>query len=305
MTIKQHFKFFIELSSMEHKTIQPVTLPVSITVKPWLFDHRFEGAALLPAVEMLQHMARAVQSHFPKAGVTSMQQASFDRFLRIEPSCTVIDACCNLVMEESGSIRATLTTAGKAGKGSVTRIKVNAAVCFSATALPVSQTPAGALGVYHIPGFEIPACRLYGELVPFGPAFQSVQDRVTLTESAAFARVYALDHTGAWGPLGSPFPFDGSLHAACAWAQRYCGSVAFPVGFAERVIVQPIAPGEEAMCTVIPVSVHEGTVRFDIWLHDQDGRLREMVKGVAMKDVSGGRITPPAWVRSVSPVRLA
>jgi hypothetical protein len=105
--------------------------------------------------------------------------------------------------------------------------------------------------------------------------------------------------------LGSPFPFDGSLHAACAWAQRYCGIVAFPVGFAERVIVQPIAPGEEALCTVIPVSVHEGTIRFDIWLHDQNGRLREMAKGVAMKDVFGGRITPPAWVRSISPVRLA
>ena len=228
-------------------TAQPATLPVSITVKPWLFDHRFEGAAILPAVEMLQHMARAVQSHFPSACTTSMNHAAFDRFLRIDPACTVINAYCSLVMEENGSILATLTTAGKVGKSSVTRIKEHAAVCFSAPALPVSQTLAGALGAYHLPGFEIPACRLYGELVPFGPAFQSVQDRVTLTESAAFARVYALDHPGTWGPLGSPFPLDGSLHAACAWAQRYCGIVAFPVGFVERVIVQPIVPGEEVM----------------------------------------------------------
>ena len=118
---------------------------------------------------------------------------------------------------------------------------------FAASAPPVSQPPADALAAFHIPGFEIPACRLYGELVPFGPAFQSVQDRVTLTESAAVARVYAVDHPGARGPLGSPFPLDGSLHAACAWAQRYCGIVAFPVGFDERVIVQPIAPGEKSL----------------------------------------------------------
>ncbi len=282
-----------------------IALRLALTVQPWLFDHLFEGTAILPAVEMLQHMARAVQSYLPSDGATSMHQASFDRFLRIEPACTVIDACCNLVMKENGSIRVTLTTASKAGSAAVLRIKEHATVCFSATAVPVTQPSAGALAAYHIPGFEIPVRRLYGELVPFGPAFQSVQDRVTLTESAAVARVYALDHPGAFGPLGSPFPLDGSLHAACAWAQRYCGIVAFPVGFAERVIVQPIAPGETALCTVIPVCVHEGAVRFDIWLHDQDGRLREMVRGVAMKDVSGGRMMPPAWVRSELPVRLA
>ena len=293
---------------MELKTardIQPVSLPFSIPVQPWLFDHRFEGVAVLPAVEMLQHLARAVQSHFPGARVSSMQHASFDRFLRVEPACSVIDARCNLLMEKNGDVRATLTTAAKVGNAGVMRIKEHATVCFAASPSLVTEPPASVLNAFHIPGFEIPACRLYAELVPFGPAFQSVQDRVTLTESAATARVCALDHPGATGPLGSPFPLDGSLHSACAWAQRYCGMVAFPVGFDERVIVQPIAPGETVSCAAIPVSVHEGVIRFDIWLCDQTGSLREMVKGFAMKDVSGGRMTPPAWVRSESPVWLA
>ena len=290
---------------MEHKSIQPVTLPVSITVKPWLFDHCFEGAAVLPAVEMLQHMAIAVQSHLPGARGTFMQQASFDRFLRIEPECKVIEASCNLVMAENGSIRATFTTAAKVGSAGVTRIKEHASVCFAAAAPLVTEPAAGSLDVFHVPGFEIPASRLYAELVPFGPAFQSVQGRVTLTESAASARVCALDYPGATGPLGSLFPLDGSLHAACVWAQRFCGIVAFPVGFDERVIVQPIVPGETVICTAMPVSVHEGVIRFDIWLHDEAGSLREMIKGVAMKDVSRGRMTPPAWVRSQSPVWLA
>ena len=284
--------------------IQRVTLPLSITIDPWLFDHHFEGTAILPAVEMLQHLARAAQSHFPKATVTSMQHASFDRFLRIESACTVIEACCNLVMEEKGTIRATLTTVAKLKSTAATRVKQHATVCFSAAAPLVTKPPTGSLDAFHIPGFEIPAHRLYAELVPFGPAFQSVQDRVTLTENAAFARVYAADHPGASGPLGSPFPLDGSLHAACAWAQRYCGVVAFPVAVDERVLVQPIAPGETISCSVIPMALLEGVIKFDIWLHDQEGGLREMVKGVAMKDVSRGRMVPPAWVRSGSPVEL-
>ena len=285
--------------------IQPVNLPLSIPVHPWLLDHRFERTAVLPAVEMLQQMACAVQSHFHGAQVTTMQHASFDRFLRIEPACSVIDARCNLFMEENGDVRATLTTAANVGNAGIMRIKEHATVSFSATAPIVNEPPASVLNAFHIPGFEIPARRLYAELVPFGPAFQSVQDRVTLTESAATARVCAFDYPCATGPLGSPFPLDGSLHAACAWAQRYCGMVAFPVGFDERVIVQPIAPGETVSCTSIPISVYEGVIRFDIWLCDQTGNLREMIKGFEMKDVSGGRMTPPTWVRSESPVWLA
>lgn len=284
---------------------EPVTVLLALTVQPWLLDHRFESNAVLPAVEMLQHMARAVQSHFPGAPVSCLQHASFYHFLRIEPSCTVIEPFCNLAVAAGGVIRVTFTTAAKVGSGAVTRIKEHATVFFAPTASPVMEPPAEALAALHIPGFEIPARRLYGELVPFGPAFQSVQEKVVLTKSAAVAHVQAFDHPGATGPLGSPFPLDGSLHAACAWAQRYCGIVAFPVGFDERVIAQPIAAGEIVSCTVIPVSVHEGVITFDIWLLDSCGGLREMVKGVAMKDVSGGRLAPPAWVRSGSPAWLA
>jgi len=285
--------------------IQPVILPVAIVIEPWLFDHRFEGTAILPAVEMLQLLACAVQSHVPGAAVTSLQHATFDRFLRLEPAATVIDASCTLAVTESGALRATLATAAKVGSAGVTRIKEHATVSFSQAAPPVTEIPAGALSAFHIPGFEIPASRLYAELVPFGPAFQSVQGKVILSDCAAVASVRALPHPGAAGPLGSPFPFDGCLHAACAWAQRYCGIVAFPAGFAERVIAQPIAPGETVSCAALPVSVHEGVIKFDIWLCDQAGALREMARGVAMKDVSGGRLTPPAWVLSVSPEWLA
>lgn len=289
---------------MDHKTTQTVSLPVAISVMPWMFDHRFEDTAILSAVEILQYMARTVQSHLPGTRVTSMQHASFDRFLRIDPACVCIKACCDLTMEVHGSMRAVFTTAAKVGSAGVLRTKEHATVCFAATDVSVIAQYAGDPAALHIPGFKISARQLYDELVPFGPAFQSVQEGVTLTENGAVARVCALDHPGTTGPLGSPFPLDGSLHAACAWAQRYCGIVAFPVGFDERVIVQLIVPGEEVLCTIIPVSLHKGVIRFDIWLHDQAGSLREMVKGIVMKDVSGGRVKPPAWVLSKAPVSL-
>ena len=281
---------------------QRVKLSLSIIIYPWFFDHQFEGTAILPAVEMLQHMASAAQSYLPYVKITTMQQASFDRFLPLDPACTVLEACCSLAMEDNATIRATLETVAKAKSTDAFRIKQHASVCFSAVDPLVTELPVSPIDALKISGFEITAQRLYSELVPFGPSFQSVQDRVVLTECAAVARVYAAEHPGAAGPLGSPFPLDGSLHAACAWAQRYCGIVAFPVGFDERIIVQLICPGETIICSVIPVDVHEGVIRFNIWLHDQEGGLREMVKGVAMKDVSGGRIVPPAWVCSGPPV---
>jgi hypothetical protein len=283
---------------------QTQTLPVAIPIPPWLFDHCFEGFAILPAVEMLQHLARAVQSRITGATITSLKHASFYRFIRIDPDVATINVLCTLTVTNNGDIQAQLATDAKVGSAGVTRIKEHASVFFSQSRTPAAEIPTDALAALYRPGFDISAQQLYDELVPFGPAFQSIQGKVVLTESMAVARVRALDNPGAEGPLGSPFPFDGSLHAACAWAQRYCGIVAFPVGFDERVIVQPIVPGEEVVCTIMPVSVHKGIIRFDIRLHDEAGRLREMVKGMAMKDVSGGRRKPPDWVSSKAPVSL-
>lgn len=284
--------------------MQPVNLPLSITINPWLLDHQVEGTVILPAVEMLQHMACAAKSHFSNARVTTMLHASFYRFIPIEPACTAIDAWCNLEMVDKDTISATITTIAKVKNSNATRIKIHATVHFSAFAPLVTEPPVNPLEAFQVPGFEIPACLLYSELVPFGPAFQTVQGSVILTENAASAYVCAADYPGAAGPLGSPFPLDGSLHAACAWAQRYCGIVAFPVAFKQRLIVRLISPGETIISSVIPVAKREGVIYFDIWLHDLEGSLREMVKEVAMKDISGGRMTSPAWVRSGSSVRL-
>lgn len=281
------------------KEIKRINLPLKLSVHPYLLDHRFDGKAILPAVEILQHLAASLISHAPAAQVHCMANASFDRFLHIDPSMPCIEATNELVFYESGLISSKLVTVRKMKNG-ITRSIEHASVCFPSTAPQITAPLAEINAMPEGNCFKIPAHRLYTELVPFGPAFQTVQGEVLLSENGASASVYASEYSGASGPLGSLFPFDGALHAACAWSQRFCGIVAFPVGFDERVIVKPVASGETVVCRIIPLTLHEGVIMLDIRLHDLKGEERERAKGVVMKDISGGRMTPPAWIRSES-----
>jgi hypothetical protein len=95
---------------------------------------------------------------------------------------------------------------------------------------------------------------------------------------------------------------DAALHCACAWGQRFSGVVAFPVGFEERYIFRPTLRGETYFGRIIPIRVHAQPLIFDLWICDFDGAPREAILGVAMKDVTAGKIKPPDWVRAESVV---
>lgn len=147
------------------------------------------------------------------------------------------------------------------------------------------------------PSFSFSSRRLYADLVPFGSAYHNVVDEVSLGRAGATATVSGGDFREAVGPLGSPFPFDAAMHLACAWGQRYRNVVAFPVGFDRREIINPTSPGETYRCRVFPHE-DEGTImRFHIWLLGKDDRPAEAILGLRMRDISGGRLRPPAWVR--------
>jgi hypothetical protein len=142
------------------------------------------------------------------------------------------------------------------------------------------------------------SCRhLYADLVPFGPAYHNVVGEVSLTPDGASAEVSGGDCREAVGPLGSPFPFDAAMHLACAWGQRYRNLVAFPVGFDCREIVRPTRNGETYHCQVFPLPDEGAVLRFDVWLHGEDCRPVEIILGLKMRDISGGSLKPPAWVR--------
>jgi len=49
---------------------------------------------------------------------------------------------------------------------------------------------------------------------------------------------------------------DAAVHAACCWGQRYAGIVAFPVGFAERIIYRKTKKEGKYMSKIAPVNVN-------------------------------------------------
>jgi len=124
-----------------------------------------------------------------------------------------------------------------------------------------------------------------------------VVGEVCLTPAGASAEVSGGNYPDAVGPLGSPFAFDAALHVACAWGQRYRNLVAFPVGFDRREIIRPTRRGEIYICHVFPLPEEGAALRFDVRLYGEDRRPVEIIGGVKMRDISGGGLKPPAWVR--------
>jgi hypothetical protein len=277
------------------RVMERIRIPLVIPLHPYLKDHHFEGKIILPAVDILQWLARSVQTYRSDASVKCMRSASFDRFLHIENDSQVIETFHEMEIYESGRIYSKLITIDRI-RGAMTRTKVHAAVNFMETEVSKTEFP---LNIASAPDgicYCIPSHTLYNELVPFGPSYQNVIGDILLSESGAAARVHAADHPALSEPLGSPFPFDGALHVACAWGQRFHHIVAFPVGFKKRLIVKPTVPGETYRCRIMPISVIGESLLFDIWIHGLAGGLREEIRGVIMRDVSGGRVKPPDWI---------
>jgi hypothetical protein len=146
--------------------------------------------------------------------------------------------------------------------------------------------------------FSVSPERLYGELVPFGPAYRNIRRPLILWPEGAVAGIEAPDFPAAHpeGPLGSPFPLDAAFHAACAWSQRYAGVVAFPVAIGERVVLEPTRAGRSYTARIVPAFAGGGALGFDIRIFAPDGRIHEAVFGVEMRDVSRGLSIPPEWI---------
>jgi phosphopantetheinyl transferase len=161
---------------------------------------------------------------------------------------------------------------------------------------PVALPPYATLcleGICAAPDKE----RIYRELVPFGPAYRNIES-LHVSSEGAIAVVNGGKAEAPGEPLGSPFPLDASFHAACVWAQRHGGIVGFPVHLDLRIIRKKTRAGETYYTRVNPVSVKGGVLSFDLWIYDSAGALCEEVRGLHMRDVSGGTLHPPKWIRA-------
>lgn len=266
-----------------------------------LQDHRFLGQAVLPAVYALEHLARTVGREFPDAAVTFSEAIQFDKFLAL-PAADVPDVAvfAEIDPKPDGGVEAVLLTRHVAAKSGMTRMKAHVRCRFGAAvdggdALP----PVPAWQEAPAATFHLPVDRLYAEMVPFGPAFQNVVSPVQLGPEGARAVVAGglIEGGGRSLQLGSPFPLDAAFHAACAWSQRFFGVVAFPVAMEQRRIRYRTQLGKHYHADIRFRGEAGGLLLFDLWLHDRGGQLYEFIQGLAMRDVSGGRLQPPGWVR--------
>ncbi len=282
-------------------------LPLDIEIYPYLLDHKFEGKAVLPAVEAMQILAVSTQKYLPDIDIRYIENAKFDKFFYIEPdnapnakpNTKRIKAFNEIKMNEIGAITAKLITKTTSKKTGITRVKEHAVMQFSGGKSETKPPSLDNVSEQIKNGFNIAPDKLYNDLVPFGPAYHNIKDSLFVSKEGAIAAIQAPEQSAINKlkmPLGSPFPLDAAFHAACAWGQRYMAVVGFPVGFAKRMVIQLTRPGKSYTCLIFPVHVTADLLVFDIRLYDLNGILFEVVSGVQMRDVSAGRMKPPQWV---------
>jgi hypothetical protein len=286
---------------------EAVAIPLMISVPAYLRDHRVGDRVILPAVEALQIVARSrpagMDGHFCR-----QERAVFHHPLMIDPCATEIPAVHEYERYADGRCFSRLTTLRASRQMKFARRLEHLSVWFA----PMERAAAGC-GAWcetdFLPGdpsdsapnagptFRVSADRLYDELVPFGPAYRNLRGDILLTETGASATVSGGDFPEAEGPLGSPFPLDAAMHAACAWGQRYRNRIVFPVGFNRREIFTPTRAGEMYLCRITPLPDEGAVLCFDVRLQDLRRRPVETILGLKMRDIFGGKRTPPAWVR--------
>ncbi len=273
--------------------------PVEIVIQPWFADHCFGGKVVLPAVETMLLLAAEVKKFCPEVNIRVMEDVRFAKFLEIPPGRTTVAALVECSRNKNGSICAKLFS--RVQFKAMTRIKKHGEILFfpaaESTGADTAISPAPLAG----PVTAVAADRIYRELVPFGPAYHTLQETLFLSGQGAWGKLKApaLPAVSRMQEIiGSPFPLDGALHAACVLGQRSADFVPFPVGLGRRIINRPTQAGGSYITKVVPVPGTSDELVFDLGIFDNDGQIYETVTGVRMRDVSRGRIKPPSWMKN-------
>lgn len=268
-------------------------------IHPYLRDHHLERKTILPAVESMILLARAVKLSYPQMNLNCLQKATFLHFLPIAPDVTSQPVFVNIEPSGDSVVTASLWTSLKSKTGHISREIEHAQIDFI-----VDNTPELSVHPFHVVNklkgdcISIPSATVYRELIPFGAAYQNIAGDLSVSTAGALAYISGGNHEADEGLLGSPFPMDTVMHLASVWGQRFSKVVSFPVGFQKRLIYQKTKKREEYLGRVVPVSVTQESLIFDAWIYDQDGVMYESIRGIEMKDVTRGRLRPPEWIKA-------
>ena len=271
--------------------------PFTIEIRPYLFDHYFEGKAIFPAVEALIVLAGAVRSHHPQANLQILTEARFPRMLAIDPASERHEAQIEIEFSED-VISASLLTSVKINNGAISRTLEHARVTFSQDrALPQPSLSYQNARKMVRKCIHVPAASIYRELIPFGAAYQNIASDLSVSEEGALADISGGNGEADDQLLGSPFVLDATMHAACVWGQRFTDIVPFPVGFDRRIIYSATKKGGSYLARIAPIAVSREPFVFDAWIFDQKGIMCESISGLRMRDITKGRMRPPQWIR--------
>jgi hypothetical protein len=271
----------------------------AIEVSPYLRDHHSEGKVILPAVETLIALANVVKLNFPQTSINCLFKARFPRFLFIAPETRRLAVFVDIENAGDGNITAVLLTSIKSKKSAISRVLEHARVEFAtADCAPCFAPPFRVVEKLGGKCISVPAATIYRELVPFGTAYQNIVGDLSISPEGALAYLSGGNYEADENLLGSPFPLDAAMHAACVWGQRYSGIVPFPTGFEKRFIYQKTKKGGSYLGRVVPVSVNHESLIFDAWIYDLNGVIYEIISGIKMRDVTQGRMHPPQWIKA-------
>jgi hypothetical protein len=271
----------------------------TIEVSPYLRDHYFEGKVILPAVESLITLANVVKLNYPQISMNCLLRARFPRFLFIAPETERLAVFIDIENVDHDPISAVLLTSLRSRTSAISRALEHARVEF--TTDDSAPFPAAPFRVVEKLGgkcISVPAARIYRELVPFGTAYQNIIGDLAVSPEGALAHLSGGNYGADENVLGSPFPLDAAMHAACVWGQRFSGIVPFPTGFEKRFIYQKTKEGCSYLGRVVPVNVDHESLLFDAWIYDLSGVVYETIGGIRMRDVTQGRVRPPQWIKA-------
>ncbi|MGZ6192555.1 MAG: polyketide synthase dehydratase domain-containing protein [Syntrophales bacterium] len=272
--------------------------PSAIEVSPYLRDHHFEGKVILPAVEALIVLANVVKLNFPQMSIRCLLKARFLRFLFIAPETERLAVIVDIENVGNGKMSAGLLTSIKSKKSEMSRALEHARVEFATDdSAPCPAAPFRVVEKLEGKCISVPAAAIYRELIPFGTAYQNIIGDLAVSPEGALAYLSGGNYEADENLLGSPFPLDAAMHAACVWGQRFSGIVPFPTGFEKRFIYQKTKKGGSYLGRVVPVNIDQQSLMFDAWVYDLNGTIYEAISGIKMRDVTQGRFRPPQWIK--------
>lgn len=253
-----------------------------IAVQPWFCDHCFQGRIILPAVESMRVLAKEAQLRFPDHDLRCMEEVLFSRFLEIPATAAALLVVVELECKADGALQARLLS--RLPLPRMTRLIEHCRLLFAAhpggdhVAKPATADAGKAT--------SIDSRTIYRDLVPFGPAYHTLQGELTIQGASAHGMLLAPpEPQESDAALGSPFPLDGAFHAACVLGQQRVDFIPFPVGFHRRRILAPTRAGARYHTTVILTGHAQEELTFDLTIYDARGKIYEELHGLRMREV--------------------